>query len=178
MVSDPAIKELTILTEAAVLDAAPSQVVLENVEPLCMKRDSPETQETVTTEATTVDTSLVVSDVLEESEKAMPCLIKEPELASSELAAQSKQTSIGPEFGSQKPLPAVTDMKGEFQTSLEEPSQTLQVSSESKEDTQESAMASPEIKAKSCAVALEAQEDSQEDVSVQSRFVITIKSCK
>lgn len=173
------IKELTILTEAAVLDAAPSQVILENVEPLCMKRDSPETQETVTTEATTVDTSLVVSDVLEESEKAMqPCLIKERGLASSELAAQSKQTSIGPEFGPQKPLPAVTDMKGEFQTSLEGPSQTLQVSSESKEDTQESAMASPEIKAKSSAVALEAQEDSQEDVSVQSRFVITIKSCK
>ncbi|KAK3539017.1 hypothetical protein QTP86_023621 [Hemibagrus guttatus] len=177
--AEPQVTHKDMTTAAAVLDAPPSQVVLENVEPLCMKPDAPVTQETVTTEATTVDTSLVVSDVLEEFEKAMlPCLLKEPGLASSEITAQSKLTSIGAELGSQRPLPAVTDMKGEFQTSLEGPSQTLETlqdSSESKEDTQESAMASPEIKASSYAVALEAQEDSQEEVSVQSRFVMAIK---
>lgn len=162
-------------TPAAVLDLPPLLVVLDNVDPLCMKTD-----EAV---ATTVDSSVVVLDVKEKSEKAMlPSSLKEPTLASSEITAQSKLTSLERGLGSQRPLQADTEVKGEFQMSLKGPSQTLETlkdSSASKEDTQESAMARPKIKARtlSCAVALEVKEDSQEEVSVQSRFVITIKCC-
>ncbi|XP_047675083.1 transcription factor TFIIIB component B'' homolog isoform X2 [Tachysurus fulvidraco] len=160
-----------VTTAAAVLDLPPPLVVLDNVDPLCMKTD-----EAV---ATTVDTSVVVLDVKEKSEKAMlPSLLKEPRLASSKITAQSKLTSLGRGSGSPRPLQADTEVKGEFQMSLKGPSQTLETlkdSSASKEDTQEPAMARPKIKAgtQSGAVALEVKEDSQKEVSVQSSASIS-----
>lgn len=149
-----------------------------------MKQDAPVIQETVTCETTTLGTSLVVSDVMEESEKTMlPALLKESVLASSEITAQSKLTPVGSGLGSPRSLQATPEVKGELQKSLEGPSETLgtlQSSSESKEGTQESAVASSEIKARTqgCAVVPEVEEEFQEEVSVQSRFVITIKCCE
>ncbi|XP_060740266.1 uncharacterized protein LOC132855383 [Tachysurus vachellii] len=160
-----------VTTVAAVLDLPPPLVVLDNVDALCMKTD-----EAV---ATTVDTSVVVLDVKEKSEKAMlPSSLKEPRLASPEITAQSKLTSLGRGLGSQRHLQADTEVKGEFQMSLKGSSETLETikdSSASKEDTQESAMARSKIKARtqSCAVALEVKEDSQEEVSVQSSASIS-----
>ncbi|KAK2845569.1 hypothetical protein Q7C36_010423 [Tachysurus vachellii] len=160
-----------VTTAATVLDLPPPLVVLDNVDALCMKTD-----EAV---ATTVDTSVVVLDVKEKSEKAMlPSSLKEPRLASPEITAQSKLTSLGRGLGSQRHLQADTEVKGEFQMSLKGSSETLETikdSSASKEDTQESAMARPKIKARtqSCAVALEVKEDSQEEVSVQSSASIS-----
>lgn len=173
-----------VTTEAAVLEDSPPLVVLDNVEPIGMKLDAPVTQETITSETTTLGTSLVVSDVLEESEKTVPpALLKDTVSASSEIAAQSKLTSVGSGLESPRSLQATLEAKGESQTSLEEPSQTmetLQSSSESQESTPESAEASSEIKARTqgCAVVPEIEEEFQEEVSVQSRFVITIKCCE
>lgn len=163
---------------AKVLEGSPPLVVLDNVDPICMKPDSPMTQQTVTTETTTLASSLVLSDVMEESEKSMlPTLLKEPALDSSEITAQSKLTPTGSGLGSQMSLQTTPAVAGELQTSLAGPLQTLETlhdSSESKEDTQESAMASSEIKLRLQGSA-EVKEDSQEEVSVQSRLVITIK---
>ncbi|XP_034155230.2 transcription factor TFIIIB component B'' homolog isoform X1 [Pangasianodon hypophthalmus] len=164
-----------VTTVATVLEGSPPLVVLDNVEPICMKPDAPMTQETITTETTTLGTSLVVSDIMEESEKAMlPTLLKESALASSEITAQSKLTPAGSGLGSHRSLQAAPEVKGEFQKSLSGPSQTLETlqdSSEIEEGTQESALASSEIKVRTqgCAVAPEVKEDSQEEVSVQSR---------
>ncbi|MCI4392707.1 hypothetical protein PGIGA_G00148940 [Pangasianodon gigas] len=154
---------------------SPPLVVLDNVDPICMKPDAPMTQETITTETTALGTSLLVSDIMEESEKAMlPTLLKESALASSEIIAQSKLTPTGSGLGSHRSLQAAPEVKGELQKSLAGPSQTLETlqdSSEIEEGTQESALASPEIKARTqgCAVAPEVKEDSQEEVSVESR---------
>ncbi|MCJ8746931.1 hypothetical protein PDJAM_G00147480 [Pangasius djambal] len=164
-----------VTTVATVLEDSPPLGVLDKVDPLCMKPDAPMNQETVTTETTTLGTSLVVSDVMEESEKAMlPTLLKESALASSEITAQSKLTPTGSGLGSHRSLQAAPEVKGELQKSLAGPSQTLETlqdSSEFEEGTEESAMASPEIKVRmqGCAVAPEVKEDSQEEVSVQSR---------
>lgn len=158
------------------LEGSPLLAVLDNIDPIWMKPGAPMTQETVTIE-TTLGTSLVVSDAMEESEKTiLPILLKESELASSEITAQSKLTQkTGSRLGSHRSLQANPEVKGELQMSLEGPSQTLETlhgSSEMKEDTQESALASPEIM---CVVSSEVKDDSQEEMSVQSRFVITVK---
>ncbi|XP_053466823.1 uncharacterized protein LOC128599329 isoform X2 [Ictalurus furcatus] len=149
---------------------------MDNVDPICMKPDSPMIQQTVTTETTTLASSLVLSDVMEESEKSMlPTLLKEPALDSSEITAQSKLTPTGSGLGSQMSLQATPAVAGELQTSLAGPSQTLETlhdSSESKEDTQESAMVSSEIKLRLQGSA-EVKEDSQEEVSVQSSASIS-----
>lgn len=156
-----------------VLEDSPALVVLDNADPICMKLDAHMTQERVSVETTTLGTSLVVLDVMEESEKArLPILLKKPTLASSKITVKSELTPTGS-------MLATPEVKGELQTSLEGPWQTLeklQRSSDSKEDTQDqpSAMARPEIKTglQGCAVAPRVKEDSQEQVSAQSRFVI------
>lgn len=133
-----------------------------------MKPDASVTRETVCTETATLGTSLVVSDEVEESEKVI--LLKEPDVASSEITAQSKLTPTRSGLGSERSLQATSE--GKLQTSLEGPPQifeTLQGSSESKEDAQDSAMASTE---------LEGKEDSHDDGSVQARFVNTMKKLR
>lgn len=141
---------------------------LGNVYPVCIKPDAPVTQETVCIETSTLGTSLIVSDVAEESEKAiLPCLLQEPELASSEITAQSNLTPTGSGLGSETSLKAISEGKEELLTSLEGHFlETLQGSSESNADAQVSVLASPEM---------EIKEDLQEEVSVQSRYVNTIK---
>lgn len=170
---------------ATVLESSPPLVVLDNVDPICIKPKATLTQEPVSTEITTLGTSLVGSDVMEEPKKAMlPTLLKESALASSEITEKSKLTPTRSGLGSQRSLQTTPEVKRELHTSLEGPEtftlETFQGSSESKEDTQESAMASPETKAtmQDCLIAPESKEDSQEEVSVQTRFVITIKCCE
>ncbi|XP_046698203.1 uncharacterized protein LOC124380927 [Silurus meridionalis] len=153
------------------LESSPP-LVDDNVDPFCKNPDTPMAQETTTSEPISHGTSLVISNVMEQSEKYMPPILpKESAPASSEITPYSKPTPIESELGSLRSLQATQEPKEELQTSLEGQTwDTLHDLSENIKGTQESLIASPEVKVRmqGCAVAPELKEDFQEDVSVQA----------
>lgn len=183
-VSDLVIKECTIFTDvttvAAVLEARPPLAVPNNVDSICMKPDVTVTQETVTTEAATFAGSSLFLHDIDSNKKMLPSILKESGLASSKATVQSNLSSVKSSFESQRPLQATSEVKGELRMSQKGCSQTLetlQALSESKVDSQESAMASSElgVRTQGCEVAQDVKEDVRAVESVQARFVITIK---